>query len=149
MAADQSIVYAAAADYDDGQGRDVELYPGVNAVDAVTGELLWHTAADNVCAGRAGCQPGVSAPISAFPGFVLAGHADGRLRAYAKDTGEVLWEFDTAREFDSISGEQAKGGTISGGGGPVAYGNMLYVNSGYAMSAQMPGNVLLAFELAE
>ena len=70
---------------------------------------------------------------------------DGVLRAYDPGTGKVLWEFDTAREFETLNGIQAQGGTIGGGSGPVVRDGMLYMTSGYGMYFHMPGNVLLAF----
>ena len=82
--------------------------------------------------------------MTAIPGAVIAGHLDGRLRIYAADDGAVLWEFDTNKTFETISGETARGGSMSGGGPTVADG-MLYVNSGYGIYFHMPGNVLLAF----
>ena len=43
-------------------------------------------------------------------------------------------------------GVPGKGGAIDGPA-PVAVDGMLFVNSGYGMFGQMPGNVLLAFEV--
>ena len=69
---------------------------------------------------------------------------DGRLRIYAAENGAVLWEYDTLKDQQTVSGETARGGSMSGGGPAVADG-MLYVNSGYGLYFHMPGNVLLAF----
>ena len=70
---------------------------------------------------------------------------DGRLRIYASDNGEVLWELNTVQDFNTVSGEKARGGSFSGGGAIVADG-MIYVNSGYGIYNHMPGNLLLAIE---
>jgi polyvinyl alcohol dehydrogenase (cytochrome) len=51
---------------------------------------------------------------------------------------------DTAMEYQSVNGVKAKGGSLDGPG-PVVVGGTLYVNSGYGMFGEMPGNVLLAF----
>ena len=119
--------------------------PGIYALNAATGEELWAQPADNVCPdGNPFCDPGISAAIAGIPGAVIAGHMDGRLRIYAAETGQVLWEFDTLREFDTVSGETGQGGSMSGGGPAVADG-MVFVNSGYGIYQHMPGNVLLAF----
>jgi polyvinyl alcohol dehydrogenase (cytochrome) len=48
-----------------------------------------------------------------------------------------------------VSGEPAMGGSFGGAVGPLAVGNMLYMNSGYGVYFHMPGNVLLAFEVVE
>ena len=61
-------------------------------------------------------------------------------------TGEILWTFDTNREFETVNGVPANGGAIDGPGAAVA-GGMLFVNSGYISLIGRPGNVLLAFGL--
>ncbi len=45
-----------------------------------------------------------------------------------------------------MNGIPGRGGSIDGPG-PVIAGGLLFVNSGYGSFAQMPGNVLLAFEV--
>ena len=79
-----------------------------------------------------------------IPGVVFAGALDGHLRAYSTDDGTVLWDFDTAREFSTVNGVPARGGSMDAAGPVVAQG-MVFVNSGYGQFNQMPGNVLLAF----
>ena len=119
--------------------------PGIFALDPASGEEIWAQPADDVCpSGNTFCDPGISAAVTAIPGAVIAGHMDGRLRIYSAEDGSVLWEFDTLRKFETLSGEQAQGGSMSGGGPAVADG-MLFVNSGYGIYMHMPGNVLLAF----
>jgi polyvinyl alcohol dehydrogenase (cytochrome) len=71
---------------------------------------------------------------------------DGHLRAYSAADGKILWDFDTLPEFKTVNGVPAHGGSMSGGG-PVVSGNMLYVASGFTVTAGMSGNVVLAFEL--
>jgi len=57
----------------------------------------------------------------------------------------VLWEYNTAHEYDTVNGVAGKGGSINGPG-PVIAGDMLFTNSGYAyLGTGAPGNVLLAF----
>ena len=82
--------------------------------------------------------------MTAIPGLVFSGSVDGHLRAYAAEDGRILWDFDTAREFKTINGVSAQGGSLDGPGAVVVKG-MVYVNSGYSRQAGMPGNVLLAF----
>ena len=60
------------------------------------------------------------------------------------NTGAVIWEFDTNKEFTTINGVPAKGASLIGPG-PVVAGGMVYVNSGYGAFGGRPGNVLLAF----
>jgi polyvinyl alcohol dehydrogenase (cytochrome) len=66
------------------------------------------------------------------------------MRAYAADTGRVIWDFDTARDFATVNGVKARGGSIDSGGPAVANGFVL-TTSGYSMFGGMGGNVLLAF----
>ena len=123
--------------------------PGLYALDVRSGDLLWSAPATDVCAGREFCEPGISAAITAMPGVVFAGHMDGWLRAYDADSGEVIWAYDTAREFQTSNGIAARGGSFGGGSGPVVDDGLLLVNSGYGIYYHMGGNVLLAFEAAD
>ncbi|MGA1729943.1 MAG: dehydrogenase, partial [Steroidobacteraceae bacterium] len=77
---------------------------------------------------------------------IFAGHLDGMIRAYDSATGKVVWEFDSRVDIKTLSGLVARGGSM-GGPGPVVYGGMLYVNSGYGIFGHLPGNVLLAFSV--
>jgi polyvinyl alcohol dehydrogenase (cytochrome) len=117
--------------------------PGMFAVDASNGEILWSNITEDICAGLEYCNPGISQAVTAIPGAVIAGHMDGRLRIYSGQDGAVLWELNTLKEFETVSGETARGGSF-GGGGPVVHDGMIYVNSGYGLYFHMPGNVLLA-----
>jgi len=122
------------------------IHPGLYGLDPMTGKLLWSSPADDVCGGRAACDPGILAAIVAIPGAVFAGHMDGRVRAYDSATGKVLWQFDTTQAQTALGGAKASGGTI-GGGGPVVYDGMVYTNSGYGLYGHMAGNMLAAFSV--
>ena len=147
MAAVGSALFVPMSDYDDAMLPLSEARPGIYALDALTGEYLWQSPADNICGKREDCDPGISAAITAIEGAVFAGHMDGRLRAYAADDGRVLWEYDTTREVATLSGEMARGGSMGGGSGPMVVNGMVYANSGYGLYFHMPGNVLLAFSV--
>jgi polyvinyl alcohol dehydrogenase (cytochrome) len=58
----------------------------------------------------------------------------------------VLWDFDTARDYVTVNGVPGRGGALNGPG-PTVVGGMLFVNSGYGLIGEIPGNVLLAFSL--
>lgn len=79
-----------------------------------------------------------------IPGVVFAGGLDGHMRAYDAETGAILWDVDTAQDFETVNGVPGRGGAIDGPG-PVIADGIVYVNSGYSTFSQMPGNVLLAF----
>ena len=122
---------------------------GLHAVDVVTGEGIWQRPPEApLCAAGPGCGPAQSAALTSIPGVVFSGSADGGMRAYAAETGEIVWTFDTNREFESVNGVAANGGSMDGPG-PVVAGGMLFVTSGNGGIVGTPGNVLLAFGPAE
>jgi len=70
---------------------------------------------------------------------------DGRLRAIATGKGNVIWEYNTVRDYATVNGVPGKGGSM-GAPGPTVVGGILYVTSGYVgVNNGLPGNVLLAF----
>jgi polyvinyl alcohol dehydrogenase (cytochrome) len=119
---------------------------GLHALDLKVGKIVW-TAKPKPCAeGRTDCSPAQSAAVTAIPGVVFSGAVDGHLRAYSSGTGEVLWDVDTAHEFETVNGKAAHGGAIDAAG-PAVVNGMVFVNSGYGQWGGMPGNVLLAFSV--
>ena len=118
--------------------------PGLYALNAGTGEILWFSKAPEICADREFCAPGISAAISAIDGVVFAGHMDGHIRAYDSTNGSIIWDYDTVHKYDSVSGIEGFGGSM-GGSGPLPYKGNLYLSSGYGLYGHMPGNVLIAF----
>lgn len=95
---------------------------------------------------RPGCSPAQPGAVTAIPEVVFSGAMDGHLRAFGSEDGKLLWDFDTVREYDTVDGIKANGGSLDGAG-PVIANGMLYINSGYPRFGGMPGNVLLAFGL--
>ena len=121
---------------------------GIHAVNINTGERVWYTPPqDLLCSPPGpGCSPTQSAAVTALPGAVLSGSADGGLRAYSATSGDVLWLFDANRTFETVNGVPGNGASFDGPG-PVIAGGMLYVLSGNAGFVGRPGNVLLAFSV--
>lgn len=118
---------------------------GLHAVGIGSGERIWHTPAPALsCKGGMGCSAAQSAAISVMPGVVFSGAIDGHLRAYDTGDGRIIWDFDTVRDFETVNGVQASGGSIDGPG-PTIAGGMVYTGSGYGRWRGRPGNVLLAF----
>jgi polyvinyl alcohol dehydrogenase (cytochrome) len=109
------------------------------------GTRLW-TAPPAVCANRPNCSPAQSAPVTAIDGAIFSGSVDGHLRAYAAADGHVIWDYDTAREFDTVNHVKAAGGSIDVGGAAVA-GGVVVTTSGYPVFGGRPGNVLLVFSV--
>jgi polyvinyl alcohol dehydrogenase (cytochrome) len=83
--------------------------------------------------------------VTVIPGVAFLGSSDGHIRAYETAKGAIIWDFDTAIDFQTVNGVKAHGGSIISMG-PVVAGGMLYITSGYGGNG-MPGNVLLAFSL--
>jgi len=122
---------------------------GIHAVDLRSGERVWYVPPQTpLCAAGSGCGPAQSAALTSIPGVVFSGSADGGVRAYAAETGRILWTFDTNRDFDTVNGVMATGGSIDGPG-PVVAGGLLLVTAGNAGFVGTAGNVLLAFAIEE
>ncbi|MEI9815213.1 MAG: PQQ-binding-like beta-propeller repeat protein [Acidobacteriota bacterium] len=118
---------------------------GIGAVRLSNGERRWFTEIPPAAAMKT--HVGHEGPITAIPGVIFSGAWDGMLRALSTTDGKILWEYDTAKPFDTVNKVMAKGGSM-GAPGPVVIGNMLFVSSGYVGVRQgVGGNVLLAFEL--
>ena len=105
----------------------------------------WRTPpSGDTCGGRTGCSTGQPAAVSAIPGMVFSTSLDGHLRGYEAETGQVIFDTDTAHEFSTVDGVKAKGGSMNGPGSTIVNGT-LFVSSGYGSLGFMPGNVLLAY----
>lgn len=126
------------------------------ALDPATGRVLWEepvppdgcsTNVEQDVAQDDNCRPFISAAATATRGLVFAGSYDGKLRVYAADDGDVLWTYDTMREFQTADDVVGRGGSVAGGGGAVVANGRLFVNSGYSFDGGASGNVLLAFGL--
>ena len=145
-AVDDENVYAAISDFDrlGPGGANPNSGGGMAAVELRSGQTLWSTPAPG-CGDRKPCSPAQAAAITAIPGAVFSGSVDGHLRAYSTRDGTIIWDYDTVREYTTVNGVKAKGGSINNGG-PAVAGGMLFTNSGYSHhSGIIPGNVLLAF----
>lgn len=139
MSADDSRLYIPVSDI------RLPKPGGLHAVDLVTGERVWYQPpAELKCKPSATCNAAqISAP-TLVGGVLFAGANDGGLRAYSAKDGEVIWEFDTNRDFATLNNVRATGGSIQGPG-PTIAGGMMYVNAGYGDHMGHAGNVLLAF----
>jgi polyvinyl alcohol dehydrogenase (cytochrome) len=119
---------------------------GLHAVRLSTGEKIWTAPPPGLrCTpGAKGCNSAQSAAISSIPGVIFSGSIDGHLRAFLSKTGEIVWDFNTVRDYDTVNGVTGRGGSLDSGG-PVIVDGMVFTNSGYGMWQGLPGNVLLAF----
>jgi len=145
--------------------------PGLYALDIASGEMLWKKPVERACefdpanrpliglaAMRSGKKQsledqyrcsfyyGLSSAATATPELAFSAGLDGRIRAYDIESGEILWQAETAIPYDASNGIKGHGGAIDVAGQVVADG-WLYVFSGYSMFGQLPGNMLLAYKV--
>ena len=140
-AADHEFAYFPLSDWHDSQP---EVGGGLFALRIATGEKVWHASPPKpACVKLPGCSAAQFTPATAIPGVVFVGSQDGHLRAYDASNGSVLWDFDTVRDFESVDGIKAHGGSI-GAPGPVTGAGMVFLDAGYG---GLHGNVLLAFSI--
>jgi polyvinyl alcohol dehydrogenase (cytochrome) len=111
----------------------------LTALDIKTGIGRWHTPSPQpACAwGEHNCSHGQAQAVTVMPGSAFSGSMDGHLRAYSTIDGKILWDYDTAKEFQTKNGIRASGGPLDHGGATIVNG-IVYVNS---------GNTLLAFSV--
>lgn len=149
MATDGKYVYAANADNIyaiDGRDSLVNPSPGIYALDIHTGKQAWSAPTPACDTSVKGCIQANSAVPTVIPGVVFAGALDGHIRAYSAKDGKILWDYNTVKSFETSNGIKGHGGALDGSG-PIVANGKLFVNSGYGMFGEMPGNVLLAFEI--
>jgi polyvinyl alcohol dehydrogenase (cytochrome) len=141
--ADLQNAYAAVSDL---TNRGENRPGGLHALKLATGEKIWTAPPPELhCTpGTKGCNSAQSAAISSMPGVVFSGSIDGHFRAFLAKTGEIAWDFNTVRDFETVNGVPGKGGSLDSAG-PVIANGMVFTNSGYGMWQGLPGNVLLAF----
>jgi len=81
-------------------------------------------------------------------GAVITAGLDGRLFAFNAESGQTLFQFDTAVDFETVNGVKGYGGSIDSHS--IAAGSgLVFVGSGYGSFGQVSGNVLLAFRPAD
>jgi len=136
----ERLVFAPLADATRG---DPASGGGLFALDPATGKMVWHAPPKPLCAGQRGCSSAQRSPPTVIPGIVFSPSMDGHIRAFQVKTGEIVWDFDAVRDYTTVNGIPARGGSFSSTG-PTIVDGILYVNSGYS---SMPGNVLLAFSV--
>jgi polyvinyl alcohol dehydrogenase (cytochrome) len=137
--ADGLVIFGGAADGERVYFPLQQPGGGIAALQLATGKIDWTAGLNTDARGQIGAA-------SAIPGVVFTGGWDGILRAL--DTkGRVIWTYDTRRDFSTVNGVPAKGGSL-GSPGPTIADGMLYAVSGYiGMQNGSPGNVLLAFSV--
>lgn len=142
-AADHRRIYVALS----GLAAEPENRAGaLAALDMKTGIRRWFTPAPTpACSwGPEVCSHAEAQAVTVVPGIAFSGSMDGHLRAYSTIDGKIVWDFDTAKDFATINGIKASGGSLDQGGATIVNG-VVYINAGYGQRFGQPGNVLLAF----
>ena len=129
--------------------------PGLYTYFVGTGEPSWFYEVEPECNDERSdrlrrCEAlyGFSAAPLSVDGALIAGALDGRLFVFNSDSGELLFEYDTVRDYETVNGVEGYGGSIESHS--IAAGSgMVFVGSGYGQFSQVAGNVLLAFKPAE
>ena len=156
MATDGVHVYATVSDVGRTRQTNMTTDPrryildpnkggGLTALRVADGSKEWHVdPAPCAASAPSGCSPSQPGAVTLIPGVVFATSTDGHIRAHSAEDGKTLWDFDTMREFATVNGVKAHGGSIDGPGAVVVNG-MVFISSGYPRNGGVPGNVLLAF----
>jgi polyvinyl alcohol dehydrogenase (cytochrome) len=129
LAADHRNVYAALT------GSLLQPATGegsLTALDLKTGAPRWVAAAPPCAPAEPACLRGQTQAVSVIPGIAFSGSLDGHLRAYSTIEGKVLWDFDTAKPFQTVNGIPAQGGALDFSGATIVNG-AVYVNAGNAL----------------
>ncbi|MBL4608205.1 MAG: PQQ-binding-like beta-propeller repeat protein [Pseudomonadales bacterium] len=152
IGSDDRYIYAPNSDYElslfniiEARRPPGEKSPSLNALDPKTGKIAWKYTEKFNCPDPDDCDDGFSAPPSIIPGVVFAGTMLGKLYAFNRDSGAVIWEYDTTQSVMTISGDEGHGGSIDVDGAVIA-GGQLYIHSGYGKMGK-DGNVLLVFSI--
>jgi polyvinyl alcohol dehydrogenase (cytochrome) len=133
LAADHRNLYVALSGL---LAQPANASGSLTAFDITTGTARWHMPSpEPACAAaQRSCLHGQAQAVSVMPGSAFSGSLDGHLRAYSTIDGKILWDFDTARDFQTKNGVKASGGPLDHGGATIVNGTV-YVNSGNALLA--------------
>ncbi|MFT5133574.1 MAG: polyvinyl alcohol dehydrogenase (cytochrome) [Gammaproteobacteria bacterium] len=120
--------------------------PGLFALDLNNGDIRWEHVRSARCAER-NCAAGLSAAITATSELVFTSSLDGFIEVLAASDGELLWSFDTWKDFPTVNNIPTNGGSFDSHG-PMVADDLLIISSGYGTFGQKGGNALLVFQLS-
>lgn len=145
-AADHRNVYVAFEKLDPQPGAAAG--GGLAALGMASGKIRWLKPFVRPACAPAGpaCPPAMARAVTVIPGIVFCGSSAGHLRAYSTIDGRKMWDYDTARAFQTENADQVHGASL-GVSGAAVVGGIVYVNSAYHDGRGSSG-VLLAFSLA-
>ncbi len=130
-----------------------EPKPGVYTFDIATGRPVWSYAAAANCQGarakaveNCATRFGFSAAPVVVDGATVGATLGGEVIILDNATGQVINRFDTVGPQKTLNTDVVgKGGSIDAHGISAGAG-MLFINSGYGLFGQTPGNVLIAYK---
>ena len=152
LAFDGARVFAPMNTFPGADGKDAGERAGLHAVAVDSGTVLWSYYPQPDCSGDRKARvrtcatvTGMTGAPAVIAGAVVEGSADGFLRAFDVNTGELLFQFDTTQPVTTANGVPGVGGALDNAS-IVAANGYLFVNSGYGIiGGQTPGNLFLAF----
>ncbi|HTY94083.1 MAG TPA: PQQ-binding-like beta-propeller repeat protein [Steroidobacteraceae bacterium] len=154
LAFDGARVFVPMNTFPGPDGRDPGEVAGLHAVAVDTGTVLWSYYPQPDCSGGRQARvrtcatvTGMTGAPAVIAGAVVEGSADGFLRAFDANTGELLFQFDTTQPITTANGVPGIGGALDNASIVAARG-YLFVNSGYGIiGGETPGNLFLAFHV--
>jgi polyvinyl alcohol dehydrogenase (cytochrome) len=169
MASDGKTLYVPIADSENPPAGH-KPSPSVHAISVADGKVKWSHRFERGCTFDPADKPGVSladklgaggtrspwpacsfyfapsAPPTVANGLVYVPMLDGKLNIFNAADGKLLRVIETNRAYEGSNGVAGHGGAIDVAGVLPSTGQLL-IPSGYAPFGQMPGNVLLVYEL--
>jgi polyvinyl alcohol dehydrogenase (cytochrome) len=152
LAFDGARVFVPMNTFPGQDGKDLGEVAGLHAVAVDSGKVLWSYYPQPDCSGERKARVrtcasviGMTGAPTVIAGAVVEGSADGFLRAFDVNTGQLLFQFDTTAPLTTANGVTGIGGALDNAS-IVAANGYLFVNSGYGIiGGQQPGNLFLAF----
>jgi|LakMenEpi03Aug12_release.lakeMendotaPanAssembly.Ray.scaffolds.fasta_scaffold174114_1 polyvinyl alcohol dehydrogenase (cytochrome) len=154
IAVDDTHVYAPISNAGrslPGQEVPDTIKPGLYAVNLNDGSIDWAfhvkgecTAEEKKFVARCAGLFGLSGAPTVIGDHVITGGLDGRVYMLERKTGKLVWQFSTAREFETLNGVKGNGAAVDNAS-IVAANGLLIMNSGYGLFGQGAGNVMIAF----
>lgn len=158
IAADDTHVYVPISNAGrsiPGQEVDDSIKPGIYAVNLNDGSIDWAFHVTGACTAeekkfvpRCAGLYGLSGAPTVIGDHVITGGLDGRLYMLERKTGKLVWQFSTAREFETINGVPGNGAAVDNAS-IIAANGLVILNSGYGLFGQGPGNVMIALKPAK
>jgi polyvinyl alcohol dehydrogenase (cytochrome) len=94
---------------------------------------------------RCGSLFGLSGAPTIIGDHIVTGGLDGRIYVIDRKTGQLVSQYDTARDYDTVNGVKGNGASVDNAS-IIAVNGMIILNSGYGLFGQGAGNVMIALK---